>query len=507
MSDNEHTLNVNLQNSNDAPTSRGGSSSGVTSKDQNFAPLTGGGGQLANRKGTGLGGDPYRPKSIPAAPEILNILSILSDSSQTIRKVFLPFRKIYQLFANNAAEEKNILKKESANQKEKGKYSDVTSPGISTVIEDLLGPTETGEPLRTRDPESPEDFLAAGYQFYKGGQTLPFKDGKAQGRAAAGGEYYNPALKQVYGRETEGSESSAPGVFKTIQDWLKSQADIGDPMAKMVVKSGKVLQSAFQKFSEGPVAKSIIDVFKTVKAPFTYGFNMIWKPISKTSKGLWGKFNKTVIDNIMPLTKLGGIAGGLWSAFKIGKAVLTNWASEWEQFSPQVMSTKAIQAVANMERQMKAARMTGGEMATSAEITGEQTQIWTDIKAVLVDSIMPLINGIHKMITPLLQLLRGVVNIVGIGVKILTEGIGFVLNSLGGMLDFAFGWLADLLGGLYETVSDMFDFAKKKDNDSGMELMDPVFDMFGVTSGGFSTMSKSVMASRQRQNGLPGNID
>jgi hypothetical protein len=210
---------------------------------------------------------------------------------------------------------------------------------------------------------------------------------------------------------------------------------------------------------------------------------------------------------MLSITKLGGIALGLWSAFKIGKAVLTNWASEWEQFSPEVISAKAIQAVANLSTQMKAAERTGDEMAVSADIAGEQQQIWTDIKSILTDAFMPFMNGLAKIGTGVLQLIKAVVSIAAIAIKIISEVVGGILFAIGTFLEWVFGSLAEWVEGLYDIISDWWDWTWKKDQEKeNFDTMEPVFDMFGITSSQFSDISDRVMRERQRQGGLPGNI-
>ena len=99
------------------PEKRGGVGAGATAQDQNFEEL-----------GQGIG-DTF------VSPEFLNLLSILADTSTTIRKVFLPLRKLVQIQQNQIRGEQKLAQRSNRNL-------DVSRGGEGP-------PTGSGPPLTT----------------------------------------------------------------------------------------------------------------------------------------------------------------------------------------------------------------------------------------------------------------------------------------------------------------------------------------------------------------------
>lgn len=442
---------------NDNSGNRGGTpvdnSPGVSSQDENFAPLTGGGAQQSNRKGTPLGPDVYRPKGMESAPEFLNLLSILSSHFTLAREIFLPLRKVYQLHANT-------VKKEAQRQKKRERNDDFDED------EALIN---NPDKVEIRAPKTDEDFLKAGYRPYKRGQNLPWIDGKPQGRAGEGGAWVDPKTNKVHGKAYTRLEKFTQGFFEKIS---------------------KPFMSGLNKYVVGP---------------FKAGSKLIFNPIAKTSAKVWGGLNTAIMKNFLPLA---GLAGGLVAVvatFQMVNAVLTSWAREWERFSPGVLAQKAIQNVKTMGAQIEAARRTDTVMSENVAVSGELERTMIDIKSTLVDSIMPIINAGLKLMKPVLDAVKIVVSLLGIVIKpifaivnLIADGIIFLLQPL--------AWGAEILQDLYDDVSEFISWATlgalDGDDDEDMkDILKPALGMFGATT---AEMEAGAIGTLKARAALPG---
>ena len=380
----------------------------------------------------------------------------------TIRKIFLPLRKVYQLHANKLKEEQELLKKK---QKAEG-------AGDFDEDEVLVNKPDN---VNIVDPQTPQDFEAAGYRHYKAGQTLPWYMGSPQGRAGAGGDWVDPATSRVHGRQYD---ATAEGMLP----------ELGNNFREMIMDL------------TSPVTKFIKDYIFT---PFVKGSSTVFKPISKVSGKVFNVLQNSVMKNFAALSIFTGAVAAATTVLSYLEETLYAWAREWEQFSPELLAAKAAEGVKTVMSQMEAARRTGGVMATNARIQGKMERTLIDIKSTLVDTFMPLVNGALRLLQPILDAVKIIVGLVGIVLK----PIFVIVDLLASLVEWLLTpvqWIADSVQGLYDTTVRMFEWMRGITKDmKNLEALDPMFDMMGVDMD-LKEFMKKAGTTTKRRSGLPG---
>lgn len=426
MAGEEQNLNINLDVTENT-------ASGATAQDENFDQLTGGS-QRSNRKGIGLGDDVFRPKFFEAMPELLNLLSIGADTFTTIRKVFLPLRKIYQLMANNAKKEEDILKKEE-----------------STAVDD----DEVSDPgeLRDTQPEDFEELIKQGFQFRKGGTMLPFlpdAEGvlRPQGRAKKGGTFIDPTGKAV---------------------------------------------TPFEPIKKLQNTRETVDESRKAAGFFKKGFQRVFKAPGKLFSALSGK----LISSFVPLAVLKTTLATTIAVVKGVNFALRAIGRDFESFSSEVQLAKAGTAIKELEANIRGAELTGDELATSERIGAETLKLLKSIGATLIDTLMPAINGVLAVLNSVLRIIDVALKIIGPPLKIIAEILAFIGFLLDTAIAENLKLLTTIADISQKGSSDFFKWMYNLfREDPNKKAMRKAFDLMGVSMDEFQARSETIAKSR-----------
>jgi hypothetical protein len=445
------------------PEPRGGIEAGVTAQDQNFNQLT--------------------ESSEGVAAELLNLMSILSDVSPTVRKVFLISRKVFQIHKNAAdslAKGAQLANRNMKMQSESSSKKQDKAEDFEQQIPDLISflkafkprPTQeqTVNPPVTRETQTPSEQTPSFVSFFENLKStfksiFSKKETITNDQIQEAGEI-KPKLfsfeslgKFFRSSKKEETEDESRGPATSFEDFaskwkqlvsntgeIKAQTETGERI-RIAPTVGNMFKSLVNKTSpidpppipqnnsQGFGSKFMQKMFK----PLNVGMNLV-------------KNNFVILSKVFGAISIAGLAAA--ATFRVVSGSVSNFINSIKEISPEVKVAEAQAKVAETMAAIKLNQESGGQ---AGEIITAQSgfkialmELWSDITSVfgplfvqitnLGTWIVKLISGILRLVQPIFMLLGAIGEIVVDGIQLIIN----VLNLILGALTFGFVQIPDI---------------------------------------------------------------
>ena len=380
---------------------------GATAQDKNFDSLTG-------------GSDTFRPESFPAMPELLNLMSIMADTSTTIRKVFLPLRKLFQIMARKDQGEAPSAQLANRNQ-------DFTPKKAKTEEESLIDKIKG-------------QVAGMGYPVNNGPTKKSAPNKKGSVVKPDFGKDSTQLLKDVFGKR------------------------FGGGISKMMGNASGILSNKFSKIG-GQIGTKFGPIMQSASTLLTNNFTAI----STVATGVAAGF-----------AVFAAAIGAAALAVMAYNAVLNNFINRTRDVSPEIQTAEARAEVEQIRLSQELNKKAGQPAANIIEAKAEFGRELQTIGASIITTFEPLISGGLKLLTGLVKISSALWEIFGPLIQFIMEVLGTLMEGLGVIFG-GIAYVAELLVGSAEDASKYHEFIMNSGLGSNAPGLHDALRVFGVT--------------------------